>query len=59
MSSSVAPVANRTLDRGRALAERFGATAIRLEELAGRLHEFDIVVTCTASQLPILGLGMV
>ncbi len=52
-------VANRTLDRGRALAERFGATAIRLEELAGRLQEFDIVVTCTASQLPILGLGMV
>ena len=52
-------VANRTLDRGRALAERFGATAIRLEEVGERLHEFDIVVTCTASQLPILGLGLV
>ena len=52
-------VANRTLDRGRSLADRFGATAVRLEELAGRLHEFDIIVTCTASQLPILGLGMV
>ena len=52
-------VANRTLDRGRSLAERFGATAIRLEEVGERLHEFDIVVTCTASQLPILGLGLV
>ncbi|MDR2507140.1 MAG: glutamyl-tRNA reductase [Candidatus Accumulibacter sp.] len=52
-------VANRTIDRGRAMAERFGATAIRLEELAERLAEFDIVVSCTASQLPILGLGMV
>ena len=52
-------VANRTLDRGRVLAERFGATAIRLEEVGERLHEFDIVVTCTASQLPILGLGLV
>ena len=52
-------VANRTLDRGRSLANRFGATAVRLEELAGRLQEFDIIVTCTASQLPILGLGIV
>ena len=52
-------VANRTVDRGRALAERFGATAIRLEEVGGRLPDFDIVITCTASQLPILGLGLV
>jgi glutamyl-tRNA reductase len=52
-------VANRTVERGMALAERFGATAIRLDEIAGRLAEFDIVVSCTASQLPIIGLGMV
>ncbi len=52
-------VANRTVDRGRVLAERFGATAIRLEDVAERLPEFDIVITCTASQLPILGLGLV
>ena len=52
-------VANRTIDRGRALADRFGAQAIRLEDLPGRLADFDIVITCTASQLPILGLGMV
>ena len=52
-------IANRTIDRGRALADRFGATAIRLEELGERLSEFDIVVSCTASQLPIIGLGLV
>jgi glutamyl-tRNA reductase len=52
-------IANRTVDRGRVLADRFGATAIRLEEVAERLAEFDIVVSCTASQLPILGLGLV
>ena len=52
-------VANRTIDRGRLLADRFGAQAIRLEDLPGRLAGFDIVITCTASQLPILGLGMV
>ena len=52
-------IANRTIDRGRALAERFGATAIRLEDVGERLAEFDIVVSCTASQLPIIGLGLV
>ena len=52
-------VANRTIDRGQALADRFGATAIRLEDVAERLADFDIVITCTASQLPIIGLGLV
>ena len=52
-------IANRTIDRGRVLVDRFGATAIRLEEIGERLAEFDIVVSCTASQLPIIGLGLV
>jgi glutamyl-tRNA reductase len=52
-------LANRTLERGEALAARFGAEALRLAELPQRLHEFDIVVSCTASSLPIIGLGAV
>jgi glutamyl-tRNA reductase len=52
-------VANRTVERGRELAEKYGGTAIRLEEVADRFAEFDIVVSCTASQLPIIGLGLV
>ncbi|MEY2632028.1 MAG: hypothetical protein RIR00_682 [Pseudomonadota bacterium] len=52
-------IANRTLERGQALAERFGATAIRLDELGEVLPRHDIVVSCTASPLPIIGLGMV
>src|SRR5512137_1924328 len=51
-------IANRTLERGRELAARFGATAIMLNEMPDRLHEFDIVVTCTASSLPIIGKGL-
>jgi glutamyl-tRNA reductase len=51
-------IANRTLERGRELAVRFGAEAITLNEMPERLHEFDIVVTCTASTLPILGKGL-
>ncbi len=52
-------VANRTLERGRALAERYNGTAIRLDELGEHLAQHDIVVSCTASPLPIIGLGMV
>jgi glutamyl-tRNA reductase len=52
-------VANRTLERGEALASRFGAQALRLADLPTRLHEFDAVISCTASTLPIIGLGAV
>ena len=52
-------IANRTLERGRALAEQYNATAIRLDELGEQLPLHDIVVSCTASPLPIIGLGMV
>ncbi|SBT03541.1 glutamyl tRNA reductase [Candidatus Accumulibacter aalborgensis] len=52
-------IANRTVERGLALADRLGGTAIKLEDLADRLAQFDIVVSCTASQLPLIGLGMV
>ena len=44
-------VANRTLERAQALAHRFNARAIELRELAGCLHEHDIVVSCTASSI--------
>jgi glutamyl-tRNA reductase len=52
-------VANRTLERGERIAGRFGAEAMRLADLTGRLAEFDIVISCTASALPIIGLGAV
>jgi glutamyl-tRNA reductase len=51
-------IANRTMERARQLAERFGATAIMLNEVPELLHQYDIVVTCTASSLPILGKGL-
>jgi glutamyl-tRNA reductase len=52
-------VANRTIERAEALAARFDGDAMRLDELGDRLAEFDVVVACTASPLPIVGLGMV
>jgi glutamyl-tRNA reductase len=52
-------IANRTLERGEALATRFGGEAMRLADLPARLHEFDAVISCTASTLPLIGLGAV
>jgi glutamyl-tRNA reductase len=52
-------VANRTLERGQALASQHGGDAFALAELPERLPQYDIVVTSTASQLPIIGLGAV
>jgi len=52
-------VANRTLERGAALASRFQGKSIMLADLPDQLADYDIVITCTASQLPIVGLGMV
>jgi glutamyl-tRNA reductase len=52
-------IANRTLERGEALAHRVNGSAMRLADLPDQLHRFDIVVSCTASSLPIIGLGLV
>ncbi|MEW5942251.1 MAG: glutamyl-tRNA reductase [Pseudomonadota bacterium] len=52
-------VANRTLERGQTLARRFNGSAITLNELPDYLAAYDIVVTSTASPLPILGKGLV
>ncbi len=52
-------VANRTVERAQRLAQRFNAETMKLGDLPATLEEFDIVVSCTASSLPIIGLGMV
>jgi len=52
-------VASRTLERAQALAHRFNGRALELRALGQHLHEYDIVVSCTASSLPILGKGLV
>lgn len=52
-------VANRTLARANSLAEMFSGRAITLKEIPDMLHKADIVISSTASQLPILGKGAV
>jgi len=52
-------IANRSLERGHALAESLQATACLLSDLPDILPSIDIVVSSTASQLPILGKGLI
>lgn len=52
-------VANRTLARAEALANEFNARACLLSDIPDELPHADIVITSTASQLPLIGKGMV
>ena len=52
-------VANRTVERAHNLAAEFNGYAIALSEMPTHLAEADIVISSTASQLPILGKGAV
>ena len=51
--------ANRTLERAEQLANRFLGQPLTLNDLSSQLAAHDIVVTCTASPLPIIGKGLV
>lgn len=51
-------IANRTYDKAHALAAQFNGYAIALAELPKHLAEADIIVSSTASTLPIIGKGM-
>ncbi len=52
-------IANRTLERAHSLARRVNANSVTLNELPEVLARHDIIVSSTASPLPILGKGMV
>jgi len=52
-------IANRTIERAHSLAEQINGYAISLSEMPNHLAEADIVMSSTASQLPILGKGTV
>ncbi len=57
-------ISNRTVDRGDEMAKVFAEKGLKtdsfpLQSLQSRLHEFDVIVSCTASSLPIIGMGIV
>ncbi len=56
-SPAAMTVANRTLERAEALGRRIEAGTMEFRDLPERLHEYDVVISCTASTLPIVGKG--
>lgn len=52
-------IANRTRERAQALADEVNAEVITLPEIDERLAQADIIISSTASPLPIIGKGMV
>lgn len=52
-------VANRTLERARRLTEPFGGQPVLLSDLSQVLHQCDIVISSTASPIPVLGKGAI
>ncbi|MCF2949741.1 glutamyl-tRNA reductase [Paraglaciecola aquimarina] len=52
-------VANRTLARAQAIAEPLGGSVLTLAQIPSHLKDADIVISSTASQLPIIGKGLV
>lgn len=51
--------ANRTLEKAQHLAHKHGSTAMALNQVPAHLHEFDMLITATASEVPIIGKGSV
>ncbi|OGT21790.1 MAG: glutamyl-tRNA reductase [Gammaproteobacteria bacterium RBG_16_57_12] len=52
-------IANRTVERAHVLADEVGGYAIALQDIPKHLAEADIVISSTASPLPIVGKGTV
>lgn len=52
-------IANRTLEHAKNLARPFGADAISLGDLRENLSKADIIVSCTGSEVALVGKGMV
>jgi len=52
-------IANRSVERAQNLVEQFSGEAIALAQIPDYLPQADIVISSTASQLPILGKGAV
>ena len=50
-------IANRSLERATKIAEQIGATGVQINAVPEQLVHADIVISSTASQLPILGKG--
>ena len=52
-------IANRSIEKAKKLAIETNAEAILIGDINHKIYQFDIVISCTGSQLPIIGLGLI
>ena len=52
-------IANRSIDKGQQLANKIACDSILIGDINHQIHHYDIVISSTSSQLPIIGLGMI
>ena len=52
-------IANRSIQNAQILASEINADAILIGDINHKIHQYDIVISCTGSQLPIIGLGLI
>jgi glutamyl-tRNA reductase len=52
-------IANRTLQRAEQLGKKINGQSCLIGDVNKIIHHYDVVVSCTGSQLPIIGLGMI
>ena len=52
-------IANRSFEKGEALAKKVNGEACLIGEIYDQLHNYDVLISSTASQLPIIGLGAI
>ena len=52
-------IANRTIERSQQLAKEYSLLTIHIGDIVKHLAETDIIISCTASSLPIIGKGAI
>ena len=52
-------IANRSIEKGKVLAEKINCQSILLGDVHHHISNYDIVICSTSSQLPIIGMGMI
>ena len=52
-------IANRSIEKAKKLATETNAEAILIGDINHKIYQYDIVISCTGSQLPIIGLGLI
>ena len=52
-------IANRSIEKAKRLATEINAEAILIGDINHKIYEYDIVISGTGSQLPIIGLGLI